>query len=129
MRDSIQVHQQIGNSQFELLIKMVHRYPTYIISKRPIKMLLCGLHHEFYLNILIFLQSHQNYSQNPFFVIDTSKCGQLSIITVAFSVGCFPCEIFTSSGETWCNWNCFTAILILMETCYKHCQPIEIPFF
>ena len=76
---------------------MVHRSQTYIISMKPIEMVLGGLHHEFYLNILIFLQSHQIDSQNPFFAIDTGKCWQLSIITVVFSVGCFV-------------WNCYIII-------------------
>ena len=84
---------------------MVHRYPPYIISTRPIEMVWGGLHHEFYLYILIFPHNHQNNSPNPFFFLSKGKCWQSSIITVAFSAGCPPCEIVTSSDETQCICN------------------------
>ena len=91
---------------------MVEKYPTYIISTRPIEMVLGGIYHEFYLDILIFLGSHQNDSQKPFFIMDTGNVlvpGWQSsiIITVAFWVGCFPFENVTSSDETQHIWNNF----------------------
>lgn len=73
-------------------------------------------------------KSSKWFHQKSFFVIGTGKCWQSLIITVAFLVSYFPCEIVTSSNETWCIWNCFTARLISMET-FLWKPTNELPFF